>query len=98
MGCNVKLDGFVAVIVIVAAVGTSHYITLIACFVVLHRTEDRLIKGTQLFYVIVHYYGVMRGKYIVWLQQLVYGKINGTYIYAYIFLQLMYGKIHGTYK
>ena len=57
---NVKLDGFVAVIVIVAAVGTSHYVPLISGFVVLHRAEDRLIKGTQLFYVIVHYYRVMR--------------------------------------
>ena len=60
MGRNGNLDGFVAVITIADAVGTPHGVPLLSGFVVLQQAEARLIKITKIFYVIVHYYGVMR--------------------------------------
>ena len=43
---NGKLDGFVAVIVIVAVFGTPHSVTLIAGFAGLHGVEARRIEST----------------------------------------------------
>ena len=57
---NLKLDRSVAVILIFTIVGIPHGVPLIAGFVVLQQAEVRLIKGTKIFYVIVHYYAVMR--------------------------------------
>ena len=57
---NLKLDRFVAVILIVAIVGIPHGVSLLAGFVVLQQEEVRLIKSKKIFYVIVHYDEVMR--------------------------------------
>ena len=57
---NLKLDRFVAVILIVDIVGIPHGVSLLAGFVVLQQEEVRLIKSTKIFYVIVHYDELMR--------------------------------------
>ena len=57
---NLKLDRFVAVILIVAIVGIPHGVPLLAGVVGLQQAVVRLIKSTKIFYVIVHYYAVMR--------------------------------------
>ena len=60
MGRNGKLYEFVDVIVIVAAVEKKHSVPLLSGFVVLQRAESILIKSTNIFYIIVHYYRATR--------------------------------------
>ena len=57
---NGKLYGFIAVIVIVTVFGTPHGVPPISGFTGFQQAEARLIKSTKVFYVIVHYYRVMR--------------------------------------
>ena len=82
------MDGFVAVIVIVSAHGTPHGVTMLAGFLVLQRSEARLIKNHKHILCNSPLLQIDERKYIVWLQQLMYGKIHGTYIYIYIYIFL----------
>ena len=84
MGQNGKLDGFVAVILIVTVIGMPHDVPLIDGFVGLQRTEARSIKKYNIVVCNSPLLWSEKRKYIVWLQKLMYRKINGTYIYIYI--------------
>ena len=84
VGHNGKLDRSVAVIVIVAAVGTPHGVPMLADFVGLQWSEARLIKKYKNILCKIPLLWSDERKYKVWLQQFMYGKIHGTYIYIYI--------------
>ena len=87
MGRNGKWDGFFAVMVIVAVIEMAHGVPLLAGFVVLQQTEARLIKNYKK--IVCNNSPPLQSeerKDIVWLQELMSGKINGIYIYI---LQLL---------
>ena len=48
MGYNVNLDSFVAVIIVVAVAVTPHGVRLLSGFVVLQRSEARLITNLKI--------------------------------------------------
>ena len=60
VGCNIKLEGVVSVIVIVAVVGMPHGVPLLAGFLEFQWSEARLIVKLKKLYILFHYYGVRR--------------------------------------
>ena len=75
MGHDGNLDGSVAIIVIIDFFGTPYGVPLLTGFVVLQREESRLIKSTKTFLCNIPLLRSEEIKYIVWLQQLMFGEI-----------------------
>ena len=84
VGRNGKLNGFVAVIIIVSVVRILHGVPLFDNSVGLHHTETTLIKKYKTILCNSPLLRSEKIKYIVRLQQLMHGKIHRTYKYTYI--------------
>ena len=82
---NVNLDGFIHVIVVIAVVLRPHGVPLLADFVGLHRAEAIFIKKHKQIVCNRPLRLIEDREYIVWLQQLMYGKIHSMFIYICIY-------------
>ena len=79
---------FIDVILIVYIIITTHGDTLLAGFVVLPRTEARLLKNHKKMYLIFHYYRVRKEKKI--MMATIDVRAIAQYVQKIIILQLIY--------